>query len=138
MRLRTALLVIIGSAAIFSCGGESTTSTQLQDVEALVDELFTAFVAADPDTAAVFFAEDGIWVDKNGAEWVGTSRIAEYVSSVGVGLSHCERTGPAEVTAEGSYAFPVEFTWRGIDYRDVAVLTMADDLILRLDWQSQT
>ncbi len=137
MRLRTAFLVIIGSAAIVSCGGGSTTGAEPMDVEAMVDELFTAFVAADSDSAAAFFAEDGVWVDKYGTERVGTSRIAAYVGSVGPGLGRCERTGPAEATAEGSFVFPVEFTWHGIDYQDVAVLTMADDLIARLDWQSQ-
>ncbi len=137
MRLHTAFLVFIASAAIASCGGGNTTVAELQDVETLIDELFSAFVAADSDSAAAFFAEDGVWVDKNGAEWVGTSRIATYVGSVGPGLSRCERTGPAEATAEGSFVFPVEFTWQGIDYQDVVVLTMADDLIVRLDWQSQ-
>ena len=136
MRLRTVFLVILASGVIVSCGGGNTTGAEPQEVEAMVDDLFTAFVAADSDSAAAF-AEDGVWVDKNGAEWVGTSRVAAYVGSVGLGLGRCERTGPAEATAEGSFVFPVEFTWHGIDYQDVAVLTMADDLIARLDWQSQ-
>ena len=136
MRMRSVLLVIIGVGAIVSCGG-GNPSAELQDVEAMVDELFTAFVAADPDAAVALFAEDGVWVDKNRSEWIGEARIATYVETVGPGLSRCERTGRAEATTEGSFVIPVEFTWRGVDYQDVAVLTKRDHLILRLDWQSQ-
>ena len=115
----------------------SVTAGELNAVEAIVDKLFVAFVAADSDTAAAFFTEDGVWVDKNRGEWIGRSEITAYVKAVGPGISRCERTGSVEVTDEGSLVFPVEFTWRNIDYRDVAVVTMGDDLILRLDWHPQ-
>lgn len=116
---------------------DPTTSAELQAVEATVDALFTAFAQADSDTASGFFTEDGVWVDKNRDEWIGTSAITVYVEMVGPGMSRCERTGPAEMTADRAFAFPVEFTWNGVDYQDVAVITMTDDLIGRLDWQPQ-
>lgn len=116
-------------------GGSTTGTGELHAVEVIVDRLFTAFVAADSDIAAALFTEDGVWVDKNGGEWIGTSRITAYVDSVGPNLSRCERTGPVDLLDDGSLVFPVEFTWHGVDYQDVAAVTMTDDLILRLDWR---
>ena len=63
----------------------SVTAGELNAVEAIVDKLFAAFVTADSETAAAFFTEDGVWVDKNRGEWIGRSEITAYVKAVGPG-----------------------------------------------------
>ena len=37
---------------------------------------------------------------------------------------------------DGSFTFPVEFTYNGVDYDGQVAVTMADDLIVRHDWAS--
>lgn len=42
--------------------------------------------------------------------------------------------GEVEVLDDGSFVFPVEFTYNGVDYVGDQAVTMADGLIVRLDW----
>ena len=105
----------------------------VDDIESAVDSLCRAFEATDPNAAAALFAEEGVYVDKNGGEWIGRSKVTSYVNLVGPGITHCVRTGAVEASDDGSFLFAVEFTYKGVDYqRDVAV-TMADGLIVSYD-----
>ena len=105
----------------------------IEDVESAVDGLCLAFEATDPSAAAALFAEDGVYVDKNGGEWIGRSRVTSYVNLVGPEITHCVRTGAVGASDDGSFVFAVEFTYKGVDYqRDVAA-TMADGLIISWD-----
>ena len=101
-----------------------------------MDSLYLAFETTDPNAAAAVFTEDGVYVDKNGGEWIGRSGIADYVEAVGPGISRCVRVGEVEARDDGSFTFPVEFTYHGVDYDGQVALTMADDLIVRHDWAS--
>lgn len=107
-------------------------------VESVVDDFYVALVETDPEAAAEFFADDGVFVDKNGGRRVGPAGVSAYVEQVGPGITRCERTGAVEVADGGSYVFTVEFTYSGVDYvRDVA-LAMEDDLITLHEWQPGT
>ena len=107
-------------------------------VESIVDDFYLALVETDPQAAADLFADDGVFVDKTGGRRVGPAGVSAYVEQVGPGITRCERTGAVEVVDSGSYVFPVEFTYSGVDHvRDVA-LTMEDDLITLHEWQPGT
>ena len=110
--------------------GDTTTAQRL------VDDLYTALVRTDPQAAASLFTEDGVFVDKNGTPRVGSAAIARYVELVGPGITHCQRTGAIEVVGDGSYEFPVEFTYSGTDYTQEVALTTENDLIVFHEWKT--
>ena len=105
----------------------------VEDIESAADSLCRAFEETDPSAAAALFAEDGVYFDKNGGEWIGRSKVTSYVNLVGPEIAHCVRTGPVEASNDGSFVFPVEFTYKGVDYQRDAVVTMADGLIISWD-----
>ena len=103
-------------------------------MERLVDDLYSALEDTDPQAASQLFADDGVLVDKNLTEWVGTSRIVEYVELVGPSITSCERTGDVEVVGNSSYILPIEFTYKGLDFSREAAVTVHDGLISSHQW----
>lgn len=104
--------------------------------ESLVDALNAALVDTDAQAAAALFADDGVFIDKLGIRREGPGGISAYVEQVGPGITRCERTGPVEAVDSDMYVFPVEFTYRGVDYaRDVA-LTTENGLITLHEFQT--
>ena len=141
--------VVAETGLAVSCGGDSTNdttsataatsetgtqSTDAAEVEQIVDDLYEALEVTDPRAAAALFVEDGVLVDKNGTERVGTERIESYVETVGPNITRCERTGVPERADDGSYVFPVEFVYADTSFEQVAVVTLNDDLIVRHAW----
>ena len=148
-RLLGALVAVTGLAV--GCGDNSTTETtsdtattseavtddtDVAEVERVVDDLYKALEVTDPQAASALFVDDGVLVDKNGAERVGTERIESYVETVGPNITHCERTGAPERADDGSYVFPIDFVYAGTSFEQVAVVTLNDDLIVRHAWDT--
>ena len=122
------------TSSVATTGFEPTEKTAL--AQSLVDEFYAALVETDPQTAAGLFADDGVFVDKNGGRREGPEGVSAYVEQVGPGITHCERVGAVEVVDAGSYRFPVEFTYAGTAYANDVALTIENDLITLHEWQT--
>ena len=138
MRNPVWLMLLATVLMIGGCGDTSEAGRVVDDFyEALETIDYEAWETVDADAAAALFTTDGVFVDKNGDEWVGRSEIASFVEMAGPKITRCRRTGDAESLGDGSFVFPIEITFVGADYVGEVALTLEDDLIARHDWKTR-
>lgn len=130
MRSQAWLMLVLAALMIGGCGDTS-------EADNVVDDFYAALETTDPDAAAAQFAHEGVFIDKNGDEWIGRSEIASFVEMAGPGITRCERTGAAETAEDGTFVFPMQFTFAGDEYRGEVALTLGDGLIVRHDWKTR-
>lgn len=123
-------VIVLLTLTVWGCGGGG----QREAAESAVDSFYLAIEATDQSAAAALFAVDGVFTDIGGGEWIGRDRVSDFVEQFGPAITRCVRVGTVEASQDGSFVFPVEFTYNSVDYERDVRLVIVDDLIIRHDW----